>query len=92
MRRWERHVREQLPLPEMKREREERIVQELADHLEDLYRNALAQGCGEEDAVELVRRRLGDMDVGTCWPTSASTCASLFVGSASPLASASWFF
>ena len=62
MRRWEQYVRENLPLPEMKGRGEERVILELADHLEDLYRDALARGLEEAEADEAVRRRVGDLE------------------------------
>ncbi len=63
MRKWENYVREHLPLPEIAGLGEERIILELADHLEDLYREALARGLGEDEAEEIVRRKIGDFDV-----------------------------
>jgi predicted permease len=37
-----------------------RAVQELADHLEDLYEEALSRGATEDDAREYVEQRLGE--------------------------------
>ena len=44
MRDWERYVRTHLRLPGLTRERESRIVQELASQFEDSYREAVARG------------------------------------------------
>ncbi len=57
---WKRYLRENLSLPVMKDHRDERAIQEMADHLEDLYREALARGAGEEDAEARVRAWVGD--------------------------------
>ena len=60
MRDWIEYVRRHLSLPEMKHLREERIIRELAEHLEDLHREARARGVPEAEAERLVRRRMGD--------------------------------
>jgi hypothetical protein len=60
---WERIIRENLPLPEMKRLREQRIIGELALHLEDLYQDALARGMNAEEAEAHALDRLGDWEV-----------------------------
>ena len=44
MRDWEAFVREHLDLPEMRGHREERMVSELAAHLEDVFEDALRRG------------------------------------------------
>jgi putative ABC transport system permease protein len=49
MRDWERYVRTHLLLPPLTRERESRIVQELASQFEDFYREAVARGMTEFD-------------------------------------------
>lgn len=41
-------------------ERDDRAVQELADHLEELYREALDRGATEDEAREYVEQRLGE--------------------------------
>lgn len=43
-------VRENLPLPPMKRRREEKIIEELAVQLADLYRDARARGLDDAQA------------------------------------------
>lgn len=57
---WKRYLRENLSLPVMKDHRDERMIQEMADHLEDLYKEALARGAGEEEAEARVRAWVGD--------------------------------
>jgi predicted permease len=59
---WKRYLREHLPLPQMRDHREERAIQELADHLEDLYREACSRGASDEEAEALVLRWLGPTD------------------------------
>ncbi len=65
MRDWNRWVREQLSLPEMKGHHEERIISELADHLEDLYSEAVTGGASPEEAEALVTREMGDRQAAT---------------------------
>jgi predicted permease len=65
MRNWKSYLRERLSLPEMKGHMEERMISELADHLEDIYKEALSQGASEEEAVALVESWLGDADLAT---------------------------
>ncbi|MCK5650657.1 MAG: ABC transporter permease, partial [Gemmatimonadetes bacterium] len=60
MRDWEAFVREQLDLPGMKGHREERMISELADHLEDVFEEALLRGVTEVDAEALMLHELGD--------------------------------
>jgi putative ABC transport system permease protein len=57
---WKRYLRENLSLPMMKGHRDKRAIDEMADHLEDLYQDAIARGRTEEDARALVLARLGD--------------------------------
>ena len=57
---WERIIRENLPLPPMKGLREDRIIGELADHMEDLYQQLCAERHPPDTARELVLERLGD--------------------------------
>ncbi len=47
---WVRYVRENLPLEELKDQRGERIVREVAAQLEDFYLEALGRGMGEAEA------------------------------------------
>lgn len=62
MRDWEALVRRHLDLPEMRDHREERMVSELATHLEDVFDDALRRGVTEEEAEALVMRELGDRE------------------------------
>lgn len=48
---WKRHVRRRLHLPPLGGQREERIVEELASQLEDLYLEARRQGASSRDAM-----------------------------------------
>ncbi len=57
---WVRYLHAHLDLPEMKHLREERIIRELADHLEDLFREAREQGLSEVEAEQMLRERIGD--------------------------------
>jgi len=57
---WKRYLRERLSLPGMKGHREERIISELADHLEDVYQEALGRGASEQEAEAEVELWLGD--------------------------------
>ncbi len=57
---WKRYLREHVHLPVMRKHRDERALQEMADHLEDLYREARSRGLSEEDAEALVLRWIGD--------------------------------
>ncbi len=62
MRDWKSYIREFLDLPKMRDHRDERAIQELADHLEDAYREARARGATHEEAEVLALERLGDRD------------------------------
>lgn len=57
---WERFVRHRLALNELKRERRERIVRELAEQLEDCYQDALSRGLAAERAEALARGQVRD--------------------------------
>ncbi|NJD19500.1 MAG: hypothetical protein FIA95_09505, partial [Gemmatimonadetes bacterium] len=59
MRDWNTWVRARLALPEMEGHREERIIGELADHLEGVYQDALARGATPEKAEAAAERELG---------------------------------
>ena len=67
MRDWETYVRTHLPLSHLTRERESRIVQELASQLEDFHREAVARGMTESDADAFARAQITD------WTSLAST-------------------
>jgi putative ABC transport system permease protein len=71
MRDWEQYVRSHLPLPDVARERESRIVRELASQLEDFYREAVARGMTESDADGHARAQITD------WPRLADTLRSV---------------
>jgi predicted permease len=62
---WKSYLSKHLDLPRMRGNREERMLSELADHLEDLYQEARADGAGETEAEASVVRRLGDLDLAT---------------------------
>ncbi len=55
-------IRERLPLPAMKRQREEKIVEELAGQLADLYREALAAGMDDKQALAHALDQIPDWD------------------------------
>jgi predicted permease len=57
---WKKYLRENLSLPVMKGHRDERAIEEMADHLEDLYQEARSRGVSEEEAEALVLGWLGD--------------------------------
>ncbi len=57
---WKRYLKESLSLPVMEGHRDERAIQEMADHLEDLYQETLSRGATEEEARALVLAWLGD--------------------------------
>ncbi len=62
---WKHYVRTHVRLPDMKGHREERMLAELADHLEDVYEEARARGASPEEAVTQAEQRLGDADLAT---------------------------
>jgi putative ABC transport system permease protein len=62
---WKSYLRERLSLPGMKGHREERMISELADHLEDVYQEALARGASEEEARAEAEGWLGDAGLAT---------------------------
>jgi len=57
---WTDFLRRRLELPKMKGHRDERMIRELADHLEDIHRDALANGATEAEAEAVVLDWLGD--------------------------------
>ncbi len=67
---FKRFVRENLPLPPMKRRREEKIIEELALQLADLYRAARARGLDDQQALADALGQIPD------WETFASDIAS----------------
>lgn len=60
MRDWTGWVREYLDLPVMTEHREDRMVAELADHLEEIWRRARAGGATEAEAEARVLSAIGD--------------------------------
>ena len=60
MRDWEQYVRNHLSLPSLERERESRILRELASQLEDFYREGVARGMTEADADAHARAQITD--------------------------------
>ncbi|HSW27932.1 MAG TPA: ABC transporter permease [Longimicrobiales bacterium] len=62
MRDWNEWVRQRLSLPEMEGHREERIIAELADHLDGVYRDALTRGASPEEAEARAEGQLGGAD------------------------------
>src|SRR3954447_18507762 len=59
---WKQHVRENLRLKSVRPERENEIVDDLAQQLEDAYRDAIASGLPEERAALVARRHIADWD------------------------------
>lgn len=59
---WIRFVRDHLPVNCLKREREEEVIAELAQQLEDSYQEALAAGSTEEEAAESARCQIQDWE------------------------------
>lgn len=57
---WKRRLRDHLSLPAMAGSRDERALQEMADHLGDLYDDALRRGLPPDDAEAHVLEWLGD--------------------------------
>jgi hypothetical protein len=60
MRDWDAYVRTHLALPDLVRERESRVVQELAAQLEDAYRDAIARGLSPSEADAHTRAQITD--------------------------------
>jgi predicted permease len=60
MRDWEQYVRDHLSLSDLTREREARILRELAAQLEDFYREAIARGMTDADADAHARAQITD--------------------------------
>jgi predicted permease len=67
MRDWELYVRAHLPLPHLTRERESRLVAELASQFEDFHREAVGRGMAEAEADAFARAQITD------WTGLAST-------------------
>ncbi|MCH9650325.1 MAG: ABC transporter permease [Deltaproteobacteria bacterium] len=71
MRDWIHYLRDRLDLPEMEGQKEERMLLEMADHAEDLYREALSHGSSPEEAIAYVEERLGQAPHATAELTRA---------------------
>jgi predicted permease len=63
---WKRYVREHLPPLQLDPEREMEIVEELAQHLEAVYEEALANGASERKAYELAAALFADWRLLEC--------------------------
>ena len=59
---WIGFVRAHLPGMRLHREREEEIIADLAQQLEDWYQEALAGGASEKEAEEFARRQIPDWE------------------------------
>ena len=59
---WRSFVKRRLRLPELKHNREERIIEEIAGQLQDLYDTALAQGKSELEAEQHALDEFPDWD------------------------------
>jgi putative ABC transport system permease protein len=62
MRDWRRYVKDHLVLSHLKRERAERIINELATQLEDCYNEALLRGATEDEADQCTMAQIADWD------------------------------
>ena len=72
---WVRHVRDHLALPELEPRREDELILDLAQQLDDVYQDALARGESEEAAAALARRQIGS------WPVLARDLTEANAGS-----------
>ncbi len=75
---WIRFVRDRLPTNRLRQEREEEIIAELGQQLEDFYQEALAAGASEEEAAEYARCQIPD------WETLARDILGSSPGSRQP--------
>ena len=60
---WIQFVREHLRLADMKNDRKEKIIRELACQMEELYLDALATASSEDEAIRQADRQIGDWDL-----------------------------
>ncbi len=72
---WVRHVRDHLALPELEPRREDELIQDLAQQLDDVYQDALARGESEEAAAAFARSQVGS------WPVLARDLTEANAGS-----------
>ncbi len=59
---WNRYVCEHLRLADMKDDRKEKIIRELACQMEELYLEALAAASSEDEALRQAERQIGDWE------------------------------
>ncbi len=59
---WVKYIRQHLRLEELKRERADEIVEELARQLEDFYREALSKGMSASEAETYARAQVKDWE------------------------------
>ncbi len=59
---WKKHIRDHLPLEGFRGEVEEELVEELACHLEDTWRDALARGAGDDEATARALAEIEDWE------------------------------
>ena len=57
---WTRYVRERLALPELAPRREEELIQELAEQLDDVFESALAGGASADEAAAIAAGQIRD--------------------------------
>jgi len=62
MRNWEKFVRQNLQLTQAPPERESEIVEDLAQQLDEAYREALGRGSSEQDAAHFAEQQVLDWD------------------------------
>ena len=59
---WTKYIRQNLHLHGLRPGREAEIIEDLAQQLEDAYREALASGMAEAEAAALARQHVPDWD------------------------------
>src|SRR5829696_2241584 len=59
---WKNEVRRRLSALKLEPAREGEIVEELAQHLEDVYQRSIAKGLTEHEATRMALRELADAD------------------------------
>ena len=65
---WKSHVRPHLEALRLSPVRENEIIDELAQHLDDRWRELVAGGASEEEARPLALALLRDATLGETWP------------------------
>jgi putative ABC transport system permease protein len=76
---WTRFVRDHFPGNRLKRDREEEIIADLGQQLEDFYQEAMARGASEEEAAEFARCQVPD------WETLVHNISGSSPGSCQPV-------